>query len=225
MDLFSYWQFETVLPHLPYLLAGARMTIAVSVISLIGALLIGLFLALARISRLGLVRAAAGLFIDIWRSTPTLAQLLWIYYALPILTGIPLTAFLAGAITLACHYGANLAEVYRAGILAVPSGQTNAGLALGLTRAQTMRRIVLPQAVTIMLPLIASQFIVLFKESALISMISLEELMWHGQSLAGLTMRSVEVFTVVALIYMALTYPQTLLVNWLHRRSVIGARA
>ena len=222
--MFSYFRFETVLPHLPYLLAGARMTIIVSLAALAGALVIGLILALARLSKLRVLRAAASLFIDIWRSTPTLAQLLWVYYALPILTGIPLSAFVAGTITLACHYGANLAEVYRAGILAIPSGQTNAGLALGLTRAQTMRRIILPQAVTIMLPLIASQFIVLFKESALVSMISLEELMWHGQSLAGLTMRSVEVFSLVALIYVALTYPQTLLVNWLHRRSVQAGR-
>ena len=222
--MFSYFRFETVLPHLPYLLAGARMTIIVSLAALAGALVIGLILALARLSKLSVLRAAASLFIDIWRSTPTLAQLLWVYYALPILTGIPLSAFVAGTITLACHYGANLAEVYRAGILAIPSGQTNAGLALGLTRAQTMRRIILPQAVTIMLPLIASQFIVLFKESALVSMISLEELMWHGQSLAGLTMRSVEVFSLVALIYVALTYPQTLLVNWLHRRSVQAGR-
>jgi polar amino acid transport system permease protein len=222
--MFSYFRFETVLPHLPYLLAGARMTIIVSLAALAGALVIGLILALARLSRLRILRAAASLFIDIWRSTPTLAQLLWVYYALPILTGVPLSAFVAGTITLACHYGANLAEVYRAGILAIPSGQTNAGLALGLTRAQTMRRIILPQAVTIMLPLIASQFIVLFKESALVSMISLEELMWHGQSLAGLTMRSVEVFSLVALIYVALTYPQTLLVNWLHRRSVQAGR-
>jgi polar amino acid transport system permease protein len=222
--MFSYFRFETVLPHLPYLLAGARMTIIVSLVALAGALVIGLVLALARLAKLRALRAAASLFIDIWRSTPTLAQLLWIYYALPILTGIPMSAFTAGAITLAFHYGANLAEVYRAGILAIPSGQMNAGLALGLTKAQTMRRIVLPQAVTIMLPLIASQFIVLFKESALVSMISLEELMWHGQSLAGLTMRSVEVFSLVALIYVALTYPQTLLVNWLHRRSVAAAR-
>lgn len=222
--MFSYFRFESVLPHLPYLLAGARMTIIVSIVALGGALFIGLVLAFARIARARLVRATASLFIDIWRSTPTLAQLLWIYYALPILTGIPMTAFVAGSITLACHYGANLAEIYRAGILAIPAGQMNAGLALGMTHAQAMRRIVLPQAVTIMLPPIASQFIVLFKESALLSMISLEELMWHGQSLAGLTMRSVEVFSVVALIYVALTYPQTLLVNWLHRRSVLQIR-
>ncbi len=223
MNWFSYWRFDSVPPHLPYLLAGARMTVILSLLSLVFALAIGLLLALARISKFAALRAPATLFIDIWRSTPTLAQLLWIYYALPILTGVRLDAFTAGAITLACHYGANLAEIYRAGILAIPSGQGHAGLALGLTRAQTMRRIVLPQAVVIMLPMIASQFIILFKESALLSMISVEELMWHGQSLAGLTMRSVEVFTVVALIYMALTYPQTLLVNWLHRRSVRGA--
>ena len=222
--MFSYFRFETVLPHLPYLLAGARMTIIVSLVALAGAMTIGLILALARLAKLRVLRVGASLFIDIWRSTPTLAQLLWVYYALPILTGVPMSAFTAGAITLACHYGANLAEVYRAGILAIPSGQMNAALALGQTRAQAMRRIVLPQAITIMLPLIASQFIVLFKESALVSMISLEELMWHGQSLAGLTMRSVEVFSLVALIYVALTYPQTLLVNWLHRRSVAAAR-
>src|SRR5690348_5863073 len=149
--MFSYFRFETVLPHLPYLLAGARMTIIVSLVALAGAMTIGLILALARLAKLRVLRVGASLFIDIWRSTPTLAQLLWVYYALPILTGVPMSAFTAGAITLACHYGANLAEVYRAGILAIPSGQMNAGLALGLTRAQTMRRIILPQAITIML--------------------------------------------------------------------------
>jgi polar amino acid transport system permease protein len=223
MDWISYWNFGSVLPYLPYLLAGARMTVLISIISLVLAMSIGLLLALARLSSMLPLRAAAALFIDIWRSTPTLAQLLWVYYALPILTGVPMTAYVAGTIALACHYGSNLAEVYRAGILAVPLGQTHAGLAIGLTRAQTMRRIVLPQATEIMLPPIASQFIILFKESALLSMISVEELMWHGQSLAGLTMRSVEVFTAVAVIYMAMTYPQTLLVNWLHRRRVHGA--
>ncbi len=217
------WRFDAVLQHLPYLLAGVKMTVAVSAAAIALAVVIGLVLALLRLSSLGAVRAAAGLFIDIWRSTPTLAQLLWVFYALPILTGIPIPVFLAGTITLGCHYGAYLAEIYRAGILAIAGGQNHAALALGMTRAQAMRRIVLPQAVGIMLPTIASQFISLFKESALVSMISLEELMWHGQSLAGFTMRSVEVFTVVAVIYMALTFPQTLIVNWLHRRS-IGSR-
>ncbi len=216
------WRFDAVLPHLPYLLAGVKMTVAVSVAAIGLAAVIGLVLALLRLSSLRLVRAAAGLYIDIWRSTPTLAQLLWVFYALPILTGIPIPVFLAGAITLGCHYGAYLAEIYRAGMLAIAGGQSHAALALGMTHFQALRRIVLPQAVAIMLPTIASQFISLFKESALVSMISLEELMWHGQSLAGFTMRSIEVFSVVAVIYMALTFPQTLIVNWLHRRSIVA---
>lgn len=219
MDTSFHWRFDAVLPHLPYLLAGVKMTVAVSAAAIGLALVIGLVVALMRLSQLAPLRGAAALYVDIWRSTPTLAQLLWVFYALPILTGVPLPVFLAGTITLGCHYGAYLAEIYRAGILAVAGGQRQAALALGMTRTQAMRRIVLPQAVAIMLPTIASQFISLFKESALVSMISLEELMWHGQSLAGFTMRSVEVFTTVAVIYMALTYPQTLIVNWLHRRT------
>ncbi|MBM3521622.1 MAG: amino acid ABC transporter permease [Alphaproteobacteria bacterium] len=216
----DYWRFDTVLPHLGYLLAGVSMTIQVSLAAVTLAVAVGLVVAMLRLSSIAWVRAAAGLYVDIWRSTPTLAQLLWVFYALPILTGVPLSVFVAGTITLGCHYGAYLAEIFRAGILALPTGQAQAARALGMTEPQVLRRIVLPQAVTIMLPTIASQFISLFKESALVSMISLEELMWHAQSLAGFTMRSVEVFTTTALIYMALTYPQTLLVNRLHRRAL-----
>lgn len=224
MDTQFYWRFDAVLPHLPYLLAGVRMTVLVSLASLALALVLGLIVALLRLSPLAVVRGVAGLYIDIWRSTPTLAQLFWVFYALPILAGVPLPVFVAGTIALGCHYGAYLAEIFRAGILALPGGQSQAALALGMTKVQVLRRVVLPQAVPIMLPTIGSQFISLFKESALVSLISLEELMWHAQSLAGFTMRSVEVFTTAAVIYMAITYPQTLIVNWLHRRTVGGTR-
>jgi len=223
-DTRFFWRFDAVLPYLSYLMAGVKTTIAVSVASILVAVVVGLVVALARNARLAPVRAIAGVYVDIWRSTPTLAQLLWVYYALPIFTGTSIPVFVAGMIALGGHYSAYLAEIFRAGILAVPSGQTQGALAIGMSRPQAFRRVVFPQAVTIMLPMIASQFISLFKESALVSMISLEELMWHAQSLAGLTMRSVEVFTVTALIYMALTYPQTLLVNWLHRRALAASR-
>lgn len=219
-----FWRFDAVLPHLSYLMAGVKTTIAVSLASIALAIVLGLIVALARNSRWSPVRAVAGLYVDIWRSTPTLAQLLWVYYALPMFTGTSINVFVAGMITLGGHYSAYLAEIFRAGILAVPSGQTQGALAIGMSRSQTFRRVVMPQAVTIMLPMIGSQFISLFKESALVSMISLEELMWHAQSLAGFTMRSVEVFSVTALIYMALTYPQTLAVNWLHRRALAPSR-
>jgi His/Glu/Gln/Arg/opine family amino acid ABC transporter permease subunit len=214
----SVWNFGVVIPHLPYLLAGAKMTLAVAAVSVACALLIGLFIALGRMSRFRVVESLAGLFIDIWRSTPTLAQLLWVFYALPILIGFSLDPFTAGVITLSCHYGAYLAETFRAGILSLPIGQRQAALALGMGRPQALRRVILPQAVMRMLPAIVSTFIVITKESALVSMINLRDLMWHAQSLAGLTMRSMEVLTIAALLYMVLTYPQALLVNYLHRR-------
>jgi polar amino acid transport system permease protein len=216
----GYWRLDAVLPHLPYLLAGLRMTLAVSACALVLAVAVGLLVALARLSRWRPLRAAATIYVDIWRSTPTLAQLLWVYYALPILTGVPMSVFMAGTLTLAGHYSAFLAEIYRAGILGLPDGQRLAGLALGLTPAQTFRRIVLPQALVMTLPLVASQFIALIKESALVSLISVEELMWHAQSLAGFTMRSVEVFTMTAVLYMAVTYPLALVITRLHRRFV-----
>ncbi|MEJ0015866.1 MAG: amino acid ABC transporter permease [Acetobacteraceae bacterium] len=213
----STWDLGVVTNNIGYLLAGLRMTIVLSLVSLALGLAVGLVIALLRLSRWRALRWSAGLYIDIWRSTPFLAQILWIFYALPILTGHALTAFAAGVITLSCHASAYLAEVYRAGILGIAPGQRQAALALGMTNAQAARRIVLPQALKQMLPAIGS--INLFKESALVSIINLQELMWYAESLSGFTMRSVEILSATALIYAALTYPQALAVNYLHRRQ------
>ena len=169
-------------------------------------------------SRIRIVSALAGLYIDIWRSTPLLVQLIWVFYALPILVRHSMTPLLAGVVTMAFHVSAYLAEIYRAGILSIAQGQRQAGLSLGMTPFQVMRRVVLPQAVTRMLPPIGSQFISLFKDSALVSLITLQELMWQAQSLAAFTMRPLEILTAAAVIYMILTLPQAVLVNYLHRR-------
>ncbi len=174
-DQSALWKIEVVTKNLPYLLAGLEMTTLLAVLSMLLGLVLGLVVAAGRLSRFAPLRGLAGLYTDIWRSTPFLAQILWVFYALPILTGYSLTA---------------------------------------MTRSQSMRRIVLPQAVTRMLPAIGSQSINLVKESALVSIINLQELMWYAQSLAGFTMRSIEILSAVALIYAALTYPQALLVNY-----------
>ncbi len=206
--------------YLPYLIAGLGLTVLLAVVSIVLGLAIGLVVALARMSRFAALRALAGLYVDIWRSTPFLAQILWVFFALPILTGITLSAFGAGILTLSCNVGANLAEIFRAGILSLPAGQRHAALALGMTRGQALRRVVLPQAVGRVLPPIGSAFISLCKDTSLVSVINLQELMWHAQTLAGLTMRSVEALTAAAILYAALTYPLTLLVNTLHRRHL-----
>src|SRR5262245_5971189 len=164
------------------------------------ALIVGAVVALARLSRWRLLQVVAGFYIDVARSTPLLAQLIWTFYALPIVIGYALEPFTAGVLTLAFHDGAYLAEIYRAGILSIPIGQRFAALSLGMTPAQALWRVVLPQAVTRMLPPIGSQFMILFKESALVSLITLQELMWQAQSLAAFTMRPFEVLTAAALI-------------------------
>jgi polar amino acid transport system permease protein len=212
------WNVRVVTSNLPYLLAGVKMTVAVTVASMALGALVGLLVALVRMSRLRAFQVAAGLYIDAWRSTPLLAQLIWVFYALPIVIQHSMTPLLAGILTMGLHVSAYLAEIYRAGILSIGEGQRHAGLSLGMTPLQVLRRIVLPQAVTRMLPPIGSQFISLFKESALVSLITLPELMWQAQSLAAFTMRPLEILTAAALIYMVLTLPQAMAVNYLHRR-------
>lgn len=212
------WKPEVVFEHLPFLLAGIKITISVSLLSMAIGLVIGLGVALARMSSVRVLSVPASLYIDLFRSTPLLIQLVWIFFALPILTGISLTPFVASVLSLSLYTSAYLAEIYRAGILSIASGQRFAGLALGMTETQALWRVVLPQAVTRMLPPIGSQFIILFKDSALVSLIGLQDLMWQGQSLAAFTMRTIEVLTGVAVIYMLLTIPQALLVNYLHNR-------
>jgi polar amino acid transport system permease protein len=212
------WKFGLVFRHLDFLLRGAWVTIQVSVASMLVALVLGLLVAVIRLSPWWILRTAASLYIDVLRSTPLLAQLVWIFFALPILTGYALTPFLASTIALSVYTSAYLAEIFRAGILSISDGQRHAGSALGMTPAQVMRRVVLPQGIVNVLPPVGSQLINLFKDSALVSLVSLQDLMWSGQSLASITLRTVEVLTVVAVIYMVLTIPQAMLVNFLHTR-------
>lgn len=212
------WKFGIVFEHLDFLLRGAWVTIQVSVVSMLVALALGLVVALVRLSPWRILRGLASLYIDILRSTPLLAQLVWVFFALPILTGYSLTPFVASVIALSVYTSAYLGEIFRAGILSISKGQRHAGAALGMTPAQVMRRVVLPQGIAHVLPPVGSQLINLFKDSALVSLVSLQDLMWSGQSLASVTLRTVEVLTVVALIYMVLTIPQAMLVNFLHAR-------
>ena len=212
------WNIGVVTSNLPFLLAGIKMTIGVTIASIVVGAVVGLGVALVRMSGVRELEVLSGLYIDFWRSTPLLAQLIWVFYALPILVRHSMSPIVAGILTMGLHVSAYLAEIYRAGILSIAEGQRHAGLSLGMTRAQLLRRVVFPQAVTRMLPPIGSQFISLFKDSALVSLITLPELMWQAQSLAAFTMRPLEILTATALIYMLLTLPQAVLVNHLHRR-------
>jgi His/Glu/Gln/Arg/opine family amino acid ABC transporter permease subunit len=212
------WHFEAFYRHLPFLLTGARQTVLVSVLAIVVGLAVGVVGAVGRLYGPRPARWLIALYVDFFRSTPLLIQLVWVFFALPILIGRSLPPLVAGVATLGAYSGAYLAEIFRAGILSLPSGQRQAALALGMTEGQTFWRIVLPQAAVRMLPPTVSTFISLVKDSSLVSVISVAELMWSAQSLVGFTMRPVEVLTGTALLYVGLTWPLSVLADLVRRR-------
>jgi polar amino acid transport system permease protein len=209
--------FDDLAALLPPLLEGAAVTVAVSVASYLLALGLGLLLGLARRSRFLVVRGAAAGYVQFMRGTPLLLQLFFIYYVLPY-GGVILSPFQAGVLGLTLNYAAYMAEVFRAGIAAVPKGQFEAGASLALTNRQVMAYVVMPQALKIVVPPIGNFFVAIFKDSALVSVITMKDLMFTGQILAASTFMHFQIFAMVAVIYLMLSYPAAKAVDLLERR-------
>jgi len=148
-----------------------------------------------------------GFYVDTVRAVPVLVFLVWTYFAFPLLAGIRLTPTTAGVLALGFHLGAYVGEVIRAGLLSVRAGQMRAALALGMTRLQAIRTIILPQALVRMLPPIGSLTVIAIKDSAIASVIAVPELMRQSQTLVGSTFRPFEIYTVVMIIYFLILYP------------------
>jgi His/Glu/Gln/Arg/opine family amino acid ABC transporter permease subunit len=218
------FRFEVVFNNMPFLLNGLYFTFLITVFSIIGALVCGLIAALLRLSRLPVISQLVRLYIDFFRGTPVLVQLIWIYYALPIVTGISFSALVSAIVTLSLNMGAFLGEIFRAGIQSIDRGQREAAFVLGLDYGQTMREIVLPQALARMLPPIGSSLIIILKDSSLASFIAVSELTYQGTVLQASTFRPIEILTVVALIYFFLNLPLTWLVEYLERRTGVRER-
>jgi polar amino acid transport system permease protein len=207
----------------PRLLHGAEITVLVTVAAMAVALAIGFVLALMRMdkSRLYLVWPSQA-FVEIIRGTPLLVQLFYIFYVLPFI-GIRLDTYVAGILGLAINYGAYLSEVFRSGIEAIPKGQWEASDALGMTSTHSMRRIILPQAIKIIIPPVGNYFIALFKDSALVATIAIPELLLTGQMIASETFQYVQVYTAVFVIYFIISFPASLGLRWLERQLASGA--
>jgi His/Glu/Gln/Arg/opine family amino acid ABC transporter permease subunit len=210
--------FEQVMP---YLLKGAVVTVELSVVSMAIALIVGLIAALARLSRSRIARIVATIYVEVIRGTPLLVQLFIVYYGLPSY-GIRLEAFTAGIITLGFHYGAYLSEAYRAGILSIDKGQWEAAASIGMTRIQIMRDIILRQAIRVILPTIGNYFISMLKDSALTATISLSELLREGQLRIAITFRAMDIYLMVAAIYLILSYPFSLMLRRLEAKASRG---
>jgi len=201
MNLFN---FEIFWDNKSYILNGVTVSLEITVIALAIGAFIGLFAALCRLSKQKVLSSPATFYIELFRNTPELVQLIWIYYCLPILLGLNMTAIISCIVALGLNAGGYLAEVFRAGIQAVDKGQIEAAKALGFSHFQTIRKITLPQAIRTMLPPFVNQSIVLLKNSSLVSILGVADLTFRAQVVATNTYRPIEVLTAAGVLYFVL---------------------
>jgi len=200
------WDFSSVLNNLDLLALGLVNTLKITGISIFFGVAIGLFLALCRLSTFRPLRLVATFVIEFFRTTPPLVQLFWFFFALPILVDVRMTPFIAAIVTFSIQSAAFFAEVFRAGINSIDKGQWEGGKAIGMSYVQTVRRIILPQAVKRMIPAFMERAIELLKTTTLVSTIAYTDLMFQANDLAQKTFRPLEVYTVVAVMYFLLIF-------------------
>ncbi|RTL73143.1 MAG: amino acid ABC transporter permease [Hyphomicrobiales bacterium] len=217
--MFRYtFRWDTVWNNFDFLMSGLQMTLLLSVITLVLAMLLGLVLALLDMAKYAPLRWVGVGFGEVIRNTPILVQLLWVYYVLPIVFGIRIEAFTALVVGLSVYQAAFISEVYRSGIQAVPKGHREAAQVLGLTPVQSFRRIVLPQAIRMTLPPLASNFVQLIKFSSLGAVISVNEITRRGMELSASTFRPLEIFTFIAVVYFFICWPLAMGIRLWERR-------
>ncbi|MBG9794033.1 amino acid ABC transporter permease [Paenibacillus dendritiformis] len=214
------WSWDYALEILPQLLQVLPITIGATLLGFAAACLLGLPLALARRSRYRALSVLANAWMEFIRSTPLLVQLFVLFYALP-LYGISFSPFVTGVIGLGLHYSAYLSEVFRSGIEAVPAGQWEAAKALNFGRRKSWTNIILPQAIPPIIPVMGNYLITMFKETPVLSAITLVELLQTAKAIGSGSFRYLEAFTLVGLLFLLLSYPSSLLVGRLERKYQI----
>ena len=195
---------------------GVLVTFEVTVLSIICAVLLGLLVGVARISRNPFINKGATVYVEIIRGIPLLVQLFYIYYALAKFVKVP--DITAAVISMSVCYAAYISEIFRGGILSIPRGQMEAALALGLSRSQAIRKVIIPQTFKVILPPLGNEFIALLKDSSLVSILAVADLLRRGREYASTSFNYFEAYTVVALIYLILTLFLSRLVGMMEER-------
>ncbi|HEX4367753.1 MAG TPA: amino acid ABC transporter permease [Rhodopila sp.] len=205
------WDFYSLERYAPLFWRGVLVTLAYTAVTIVIGLIIGLLVGLGRLTKSRLLNVPLIAFVEVFRCTPLLVQIVWFYYALPVLLGIQIPAVVAGIMTLSCYTGVFYAEIFRGGIISIEQGQWDAARALGLRRWHVMRLVILPQAIRRMIPPFVNQSITQLKNTSLVSTIAVPDLLYNGTLITADTYRPLEVYTVVAVIYFVLLFPSTLL--------------
>ncbi|WP_208925337.1 ectoine/hydroxyectoine ABC transporter permease subunit EhuC [Desulfitobacterium hafniense] len=210
-----------ILDILPALLKGLEITLIITLLATLLALVLAFLAGFGRLSKYPPLRFLAAVYVEAFRGTSLLVQLFWIYFALPIL-GISLPPLTAGVLTLGLNCGAYGSEVVRSAILAVPKGQTEAGIALNFSPWQRMRRIILPQAFVMMLPGFGNLQIELLKSTSLVSLITLADLTYQASVLNASTMETTLIYSLLLVIYFLIAWPLTRGIRWIENRLTVG---
>jgi polar amino acid transport system permease protein len=201
------WHWQLIWDFRRVFLRGIEITLLVTWWALLIGLGLGLLLGLMRSSRKAVLRWPAAVYVDVFRATPILVQLVWIYYALPIVLGLQMGNITAASVGIGLHAAAYIAEIFRGGIASIDRGQSDAAKSLGMGYGQQMRRIILPQAVRRMVPPFINEFATLMKLTTLGSVLAVNELLHEAENLINNTYRPLEVYTAVAVMFGLMIYP------------------
>ena len=215
------WDFGSLRPYSGLIWQGLGVTLLYTITTVAVGLLIGLGVGVLRTIGPRWVSMPLRGYIEVFRCTPLLVQLVWMYYALPVLIGVDMSASTACFLTLSLYAGAVYAEIFRGGIEAIDKGQWEAGRAIGMRSGRIFRRIVLPQAVQVMIPSFSNQTILQLKNTSLVSVVAVGDLLYQGTVITAASFRPLEVYTVIAVMYFAVLFPLTLLADQVERRMSV----
>jgi polar amino acid transport system permease protein len=218
------WDFATLLQYRGLILVGALTTLGFTLLTAVLGLLVGVVVALGRMTGRKWISAPLVALVEVFRCTPVLVQLIWCYYALPVLIGVEMSPGTAAAVTLSLYGGSFYAEIIRGGIASIEAGQWDAGRALGLTRLKLMRLVIMPQALKRMIPPLVNQTILQLKNTSLVSVLAVPDLLYQGQLITSATYRPLETYSVVAVMYFVLLFPLTRMAQGLERRMARSER-
>lgn len=219
--MFSDFDWQVVIDSVPHLWEGMQVTLLLTVLAILGGIVIGTMLALLRLSRFKSASFLAGSYVNFFRSMPLILVIFWFYFLVPIIVGRPVGGFYSVLIAFVLFEAAYYCEIIRAGIQSVRRGQMYAGQALGLTYRQNMRYVVLPQAFRNMVPILLTQAIILFQDTSLVYVVGVKDFLVSADLIANRENRLIEMFTVVAVVYLALCLMGSMYVKRLQRKYAL----
>jgi polar amino acid transport system permease protein len=212
------WDFAALKPYWGLIWQGLGVTVLYTVLTVLAGLAIGLAAGILRTTAPRWVSIPLRGYIEVFRCTPLLVQLVWVYYALPVLIGVDMSATTACFLTLSLYAGSFYAEIFRGGIEAIDRGQWEAGQAIGMRQSRIFRRIILPQAIQVMVPSLINQTIMQLKNTSLVSTVAVGDLLYQGSVITAASYRPLEVYTTIAVLYFVVLFPLTLIADQVEQR-------